>query len=74
MSQVQVLPQAPKSITIDGEGMKDVRVLCQQCINDYRDAGYKVYVLRTQRERCDKCNRSGVVCEIKPPKYKNAQK
>ena len=65
---------SPAASNIDGEGMKDIRVLCQRCIDDYRDAGYKVYVLSTVRERCDKCDRGGFECEIKPARYKTAQK
>lgn len=45
--------------------MKDIRVLCQRCINDYRDAGYRIYIMRKPKDRCDKCGRIGFVCELK---------
>lgn len=46
--------------------MKEIRVLCQKCINDYRKAGYKVFPdITKNKEPCDKCNRMGYICNIK---------
>ena len=45
--------------------MKDIRTLCQQCINDYRNAGYRVYLSKKPKEPCDKCGQMGYICEVK---------
>ena len=46
--------------------MKDIRALCQRCINDYREAGFKIFpYTKTDKESCDKCGRLGFVCNVK---------
>ena len=46
--------------------MKDIRALCQKCINDYRKARYEVFpFMNKDREPCDKCGRMGYICNVK---------
>lgn len=53
--------------------MKDIRVLCSSCLSEYREAGYRVYLIWTEKkESCDKCRiRMGWTYEIKQMNRRN---
>lgn len=50
--------------------MKDIRVLCKRCADDYIATGYKLIPVSKTNEKCDKCGRNGRTFEID----KNGQK
>ena len=49
--------------------MKDVRTLCPVCLSEYREAGFRAFLLKSnERDYCDRCRvRKGWAYEIKPP-------
>ncbi|MBO5060250.1 MAG: hypothetical protein J6C82_04985 [Clostridia bacterium] len=57
----------PPFVEIVGWGyvVKERRTLCGRCMNDYKTAGYRVYIMSYIREPYDKCGRMGFDCKIK---------
>ena len=46
---------------------RDIRTLCPSCLSEYREAGFRAYLIKSgEREYCDRCRvRMGWSYEIK---------
>lgn len=45
--------------------IKDFRVLCVRCADDYRFAGYHLILVSKLLNKCDKCGRNGWTFQLK---------